>query len=825
MPATRSETEKAAAAVAEVQRLLHLRAEIERHNRLYYVEAMPEISDEQFDNLLKELEALEARHPELDDPNSPTRRVGGQPLEGFATIKHEKPMLSIANTYDFDELREFDERVKKLLNKKSGEEVEYVAELKIDGVAVTLMYQDGKLVYGATRGDGFQGDDITANMRTIRSIPLHLPADVAKLGTKLEVRGEVYIEREAFLKLNKEREAAGEPAFANPRNLTAGSLKQLDPNLVAARPLAVFFYGLGATDFQLPSAHREYLAFLRAAGFRTNPETRLCRSIEEVVKFAEEQGPKRQQLAYDTDGLVIKVNDRDSWETLGMRSKSPRWATAFKFAAQQAETTLREVTYQVGRTGAVTPVAELEPVFLAGTTVKRASLHNKDEIARLGVMLGDRVILEKAGEIIPKVIAVVASKRPADAKPIHFPEGCPSCGHKLVQLQKTAKTKGEAEDEAAMRCVNAACPAQLVERLKHFCQRDAMDIENAGEKLLAQLAAKGLVHNVADLYGLEKSRLASLDRLGDKSAQNLLDGLERSKTRPLRAFIYALGMRFVGETGARILATEYATLDDLLQAKADDLNAIEGVGEAMANSAAEFLADPSNRALIQRLRDAGVSPPNPDFERAQALQAARQARGASSPFDGKRVAVTGRLSVLTQADLKKRLQGAGAKIETTISRKTDYLVAGSGAQSDKLAKARECGVKILSESDLIELLNKVSAAAAAPASVEAPGQMDIFGGEASAPKAGGQTAPAAKSLAASPFLDKKVVLTGTLTRFSRSEAKERLEALGAEVAGSVSAKTDFVIAGEKAGSKLDKAAELGVKVLTEDEFAQMIGAV
>ncbi|MBN1515467.1 NAD-dependent DNA ligase LigA [Candidatus Sumerlaeota bacterium] len=667
-----------------IRRIEELRLALERHNRLYYVEARPEISDREYDALMHELERLEQEYPELDDPNSPTHRVGGEPLEGFQTIVHAVPMLSIGNTYDADELRDFDKRIKRLL--ETERDLAYVVELKIDGVAISLRYENGALQYAATRGDGVQGDDVTANARTIQTLPLRIDAPPEIAGRVLEVRGEIYYDDEAFRRLNEEREKAGQQLFANPRNATAGTLKLLDSREVARRPLNIFLYSIGDTDFNLPATHFETLQALDTLGFRTNPERCLCRSIDEVIAKTEEWETKRRELDYAVDGLVIKLNDRRLHGELGATSKAPRWLCAYKFSAEQAETTLESIDIQIGRTGNATPVANMTSVFLEGTQVSRATLHNFEEIQRLDVREGDRVVIEKGGGIIPKIVKALPSYRTAESKPYAFPETCPSCGGPLTP----------SEDEVAIRCLNVSCPAQLQERLQHFAGRDAMDIEGLGDVLVRQLTDAGLVKDFADLYHLKVEDVAGLERMGEKSAQNLINGLELSKTRPYPAFIFALGIRFVGITSAKLLCRRFRTIDDFRQASLDDFQSVEGVGDIMAQSLVNFFSNLENNALIDRLFAAGVDPkPEAAPDESQHVEAVA----------GKTFVLTGTLPTLKRDDAKKLIEAAGGKVTGSVSKKTDYVVAGEESGS-KLDKAKKLDVQILDEPQLLHLLGK-----------------------------------------------------------------------------------------------------------------------
>lgn len=675
---------------AATDRAAELRAEIERHNQLYYEEAQPAISDREYDLLLEELVELESRHPQLASPDSPTQRVGtgSTPTGIFEQVTHTVPMLSIGNSYNPDELLEYDGRIRRLLD-RSGD-IEYVVELKIDGIAVSLHYESGILSYGATRGDGVTGEAITANLLTVKDIPRRLPPQLAPKDSVLEIRGEVYMENEHFQRLNEQITAAGGVRYANPRNLTAGSLKQKDSSITATRPLRMFAYALGASTVEPPGTHFEFLKWLEQFGFRVNPERQLCNSIEEVLEQVQAWEQRRTGLPYQTDGLVIKVNRRDWWQQLGYTSKSPRFMTAYKFSAEQAVTRLLDIQCQVGRLGTITPVAHLEPVLLAGTTVSRATLHNADEIARLDVRIGDRVVVQKAGDIIPQVLEVQTSLRTGTEHPFQFPTHCPACHSELVQ----------SEVEVAVRCENISCPAQVRERLLHYASRHAMDIEGLGDVLVAQLTGAGLVSRISDLYGLELDQLLSLERMGKKSAQNLLHNIEKSKGRPLHHFLFALGIRHVGSTAGKLLARRFRTLGELMSAGREELTAVDGVGEIMAGSIVEFFATEENRALVEELLSLGLELPNPQYR-----DPAKLAESADAPLAGKTVVFTGTLARMTRESAKEKAESAGAKTSGSVSKKTSYVVAGEEAGS-KLDKARELGVTVLSEDEFLALLGE-----------------------------------------------------------------------------------------------------------------------
>ncbi len=661
---------------AELRRLLH------HHNRLYYVEAKPEISDREFDKLLDELKRIEADHPELATPDSPTRRVGGEPVDGFASVRHRQPMLSIDNTYNADELREFDRRVRKAL---AGEAVTYVVELKIDGVAITLTYEDGAFTLGATRGDGEQGDDVTHNLRTVRGLPLRLDGKAPP--ALLEARGEVYMTREDLVRLNRDRAAKGLEPFANPRNSTAGALKLLDPRLCAERRLRLFSYAVGATDGVTVKTHLEALDLLRKLGFPVNPHIEAFDRIDEVLTYCDSWKDRRAELPYDTDGLVIKVNDFDQRRRLGMTSKAPRWVVAYKFAAEQALTKLLKIELQVGKLGTLTPVAHLEPVKLAGTTVGRASLHNEDFIKGKDIRIGDMVVVEKSGEIIPYVIRSEPGARTGQEKPFRFPAQCPACGGK-VERDK---------DGVFYRCTNDQCPAQLKERLRFFAKRNAMDVEGLGDALVEQLVDAGLVRSLPDVYRLTLDQLVGLERMGKKSAQNLLDGLAASKGRGLARVLTGLSIRHVGETVAELLADAFGTIDALLDASAERLAKINGIGPVLAESIHKYFHTLASRKTIDDLKALGV----------KLTQDAKLKPGAAGGADltGKTLVVTGSLTKYGREDIEGLIKQLGGKAAGSVSKKTDYVVAGEKAGS-KLDKARELGVPVLTEEEFEKLIGR-----------------------------------------------------------------------------------------------------------------------
>lgn len=650
-----------------------LREEIRRHEELYYVKDNPEISDAEYDQLLERLQKLEAEQPQLITPDSPTQRVGGRPAEGFPEVVHRRPMLSLDNTYSIDELRAFDQRCQKLAE---GRNLEYVAELKIDGVSISLQYENKLLARGVTRGDGRIGEEVTQNARTIRSVPLKLRTGGGTLGNELEVRGEVFIPRSVFERTNAEREEQGESRFANPRNAAAGTLRQLDSRIVATRKLDLFAYDLIAGDRKPFPTHWEALNWLESAGFRVNPHRVLCPSIEEVIEFCNRMEAQRDDLDYEIDGLVVKVNSTALQDEFGTTQKAPRWAAAYKYPARQATTKVLAITVQVGRTGALTPVANLEPVVLAGTTVARATLHNADEIKRLGVRIGDWVLIEKGGEVIPKVLKVIDSKRTGDEKPFRMPKKCPVCGGEISRV----------EGEVVFRCVAADCPAQLIGRLLHFASRRAMRIEGLGVSLVEQLVAKEMVRDAGDLYTLTLEDIAGLERMAKKSAQNLLSQIEASKSQDLSNLIYALGIRHVGDRTASILARHFGSLESLAQASETELDDVPEIGLTVAQSVRSWFGDAGNMDLCKRLEAAGVR-----------TRIDRTTDGAlDERFAGKQFVLTGTLSKYTRDEAKALIEGRGGRVTSSVSKKTDYVIAGDEAGS-KLDKATTLGVTVLDE--------------------------------------------------------------------------------------------------------------------------------
>src|SRR4051794_23320707 len=658
-----------------------LREQIRRHEYLYYVLDNPEISDADFDVLMFELKSLEAQHPELVTPDSPTQRVGGKPREGFVKARHSSPMLSLDNTYNEQELRDWERRVHELTGRK---DVEYVCELKLDGMSLALQYEDGKLARGITRGDGTVGEDVTLNVRTVRSVPLSLSREAlkkAKIPADIETRGEMLMPLSAFRRMNEEREQKGLSVFANPRNATAGTVRQLEPSVTAQRRLDYFAYMLLQNGRTLFPRHWETLEALDSAGFKVNPYRTLAKNIEGVWEFIRQWEVKRETLPYEIDGIVVKVDRIGLQQELGFTGKAPRWAIAYKYAARAGITQIEDIAVQVGRTGKLTPVAMLKPVPIGGTTVSRATLHNMDEIERLGVKIGDWVEVERGGDVIPKVTRVVEDKaHPRGRKTFSMPERCPVCGTKVV------RTEGEVD----YRCVNVNCPAKLRESILHFASRHVMNIEGMGDALVNQLTDRGLVKNVADIYKLTRENLLSLERMGDKSAQNVLNEIENSKKLPLERVIFGLGIRFVGERTAQFLAEHFGSMDALMNASEEELQEVNEVGPRIAESMVEFFKEPRNRDLIEQLRKAGVAFIGKKRERGTALA-------------GKTFVLTGTLPNLARDEAKKMIEDAGGRVSGSVSKKTDFVVAGDEAGS-KLDKAKELGVKVIGEEALREML-------------------------------------------------------------------------------------------------------------------------
>ncbi len=666
------------------QRIQELSEKLRFYNQKYYQEHTSLVSDQEFDALLKELSDLEEKYPQFQEADSPSLRVGGTITKEFPTVRHQYPMLSLGNTYSQEELRDFDQRVRKLLAAEGWEDpaIHYVCELKFDGVSLSLIYENGKLLRAVTRGDGVQGDEITANAQTIRSIPLKIQAE--GLPSTFEVRGEVFMPLPVFKALNESRAQEGKETYANPRNTTSGTLKLQDSREVAQRKLDAFLYFLLGEN--LPFAqHSEAIQALESWGFQVSPTYRVCQGIEEVLHYVEEWNEKRKDLPVETDGVVIKVDRYDFQEVLGSTAKSPRWAIAFKYATEQARTILKEVVYQVGRTGAVTPVAQLEPVFLAGTTVKRASLHNANEIERLDLRLGDQVLVEKGGEIIPKIVGVDTQYRSLKTKPLEYPQYCPECNTLLIRH----------EGEAVHYCPNVkGCPPQVKGRIEHFIQRKAMDINSLGEGIIKQLFEQKLLQDPADLYQLQYEQLIGLERFASKSAQNLLDGIEASKKIPYARVLFALGIRFVGATVAAKLAEAFPKIEQLQAASYEQLLEVEDIGERIAQSVLDFFADPDNLVLLQRLQEAGLQ-----FEGEQS-----SLPDGPSPLAGKSFLISGVFQEYSRESLKETIVQHGGKVLSSISKKLDYLVAGDKMGPSKREKAEKLDIPILTEQEFNNLL-------------------------------------------------------------------------------------------------------------------------
>ena len=651
-----------------------LRRKVVYHERKYYVDNDPQISDEEFDRLVRDLRDLEARFPGLVTPESPTQRVGEKPAEGFPTVVHRTPMLSIENGYTEDEIREFEDRIRKLLPDRP---VAYTAELKIDGLGISVVYRDGKFARAVTRGDGDRGDDVSANVKTIRSLPL-----VIEAGGEVEVRGEIYLPFASFRAINRDREEAGEPLFANPRNAAAGSIRLLDPRLVAARNLSVFLYTLFIDGREEPTQWGA-LKKLKALGFPTDPHSRHCRVIDEALAYFQEWNERRDTLDYDADGIVLKVDSAEERQALGTTAKSPRWAISYKFPARQATTRVNDIVVQVGRTGALTPVAVLEPVKLSGTTISRSTLHNEEELRRKDVRVGDFVLIERSGDVIPQVVSVMKERRPRGSQPFAWPSRCPVCGSKAFRP----------EGEVVSRCTNTSCPARVRESILHFAGRRAMDIDGLGEAIVDQLLAAKLVRSIPDLYGLRTEDLVALERLGPKSSRNLLDEIEASKSRGLARLLFALGIRHVGERLAQTLAARFRTLEALEAAGQDELVQTDDVGPKVAESILFFFSQPENRELIRRLRQEGVND-----------RAAAEAAGPK-PLAGQVFVITGTLPGLSRDEARELLEALGAEVGSAVTRKTTGLVVGDSPGS-KLDKARELGVRTIGEKEFLEMVGR-----------------------------------------------------------------------------------------------------------------------
>ena len=662
------------------RKIERLRKLIRHHETLYYVQDQPAISDREYDLLMRELQDLEEKFLESVTPDSPTQRVGGKVAKRFTAVAHKTPMLSLDNAFSVDELKEFHQRVVKGLENVSSEDIEYFVELKFDGLAVTLTYENGVFIQGATRGNGKEGEDITANLRTIKSIPLNISTDKEKYGT-LEVRGEVFMRRESFRELNKSREADGEAPFANPRNAAAGSLRLLDSSITAKRKLDIFVYGMGSTEPMPFKSHDEIQAALKNLGFKLNTNRHVCGSIEEVLPYIEKWQMEKDTLGYDVDGLVIKVNSLEYQKKLGATSKFPRWAVAYKYEAEKAETEVEDIICQVGRTGAITPVAILKPVYVSGSTVSRATLHNEDEIRKKDIRIGDRVLIEKAGEIIPRVVEVIKSKAKRGT-PFKMPVKCPDCQSTLLRP----------EEEAILRCVNYDCPAQFKERLFHFASRNAMDIDHFGPAIIEQLVDKGWVKNFSDLYKLDPQNVARLERMAEKSAQNLIEAIEKSKSAGLARLLHALGIRHVGQRAAMILARHFHSMTKLQNAKQEDLEFVMEIGGTVAESLAVYFKQISNQEEIKRLAECGVE-----------VEITGESVGTA--LSGKQFVLTGSLESLTRDEAKEKIAALGGRVTSTVSKKTDYVVVGTDPGS-KVEKAKKLGIEVVTEKKLKQMLGE-----------------------------------------------------------------------------------------------------------------------
>ncbi|MGY3717701.1 NAD-dependent DNA ligase LigA [Sutcliffiella cohnii] len=661
--------QQAEARVKELHNILN------QYNYEYHVIDKPSVSDAEYDSLITELKQLEQQYPELQSPDSPTQRVGGAVLDMFSKVEHRVPMLSLGNAFNEDDLRSFDRRVKQAV----GENVRYVVEMKIDGLAVSLRYEDGVFVQGATRGDGTTGEDITANLKTIRSIPLRLKENVT-----LEVRGEAFMPKKSFVKLNEDRLEREEEPFANPRNAAAGSLRQLDPKIAAQRNLDIFVYSLVNPEELGVTSHSEALQYLEKLGFKTNKERKVCNTIEEVVEFVLGWHTKRPELSYDIDGIVIKVDSLDQQEELGFTAKSPRWAIAYKFPAEEVSTKLIDIELSVGRTGVITPTAILEPVKVAGTTVQRASLHNEDLIREKDIKLGDYVVVKKAGDIIPEVVNVLTDRRTGEEVDFQMPTHCPECNSELVRI----------EGEVALRCINPKCPAQIREGLIHFVSRNAMNIDGLGEKVIAQLFSEKLIEDVADLYKLTKEQLIALERMGEKSADNLIKAIEASKDNSLERLVFGLGIRLVGAKAAKTIAQHFPHIDLMMKASKEELVAIYEIGDKMADSVVTYFEQPEVLEVIQELKELGV---NMEYKGAMPVNEEE----VDSVFAGKTVVLTGKLEALSRNDAKAAIERLGGKVTGSVSKKTDLVVAGEEAGS-KLTKAQELGIEVWDEARLVQ---------------------------------------------------------------------------------------------------------------------------
>ncbi len=662
------------------KRLAELRKELHRHSYLYYVLNKPEISDYEYDRMFQELLALEAKFPDLVTPDSPSQRVGAEPAKEFKTVYHKIPMLSLGNAFDDNDLIAFDKRVKREVNVDS---VEYVTELKMDGLAVSVRYENGILTLGATRGDGIRGEDVTANVRTIRNVPLKLFGD--DIPEVIEVRGEVIMFKKDFEELNKERASKGEPLFANPRNAAAGSLRQLDPKITAQRKLHMIAYGIGEVIGKTFEKHFEILKYLEKIGFKISPEAAVCPDIEEAIRRCKYYTAHRNEYPFAADGVVIKVNDLKLQEKLGATSHEPRWAIAFKFPPEEAETIVRDIIVQVGRTGKLTPVAIFDPVELEGSVVSRATLHNEDQIKRLDIRIGDHIIVRKAGSVIPEVVKVLKEKRTGKEKPFTMPDRCPVCGGPVVRLP----------GEAATRCINASCPAQVKERIVHFVSREAMDIDSLGEKIINQLVEKGLIKDYADLYYLKKEDLLKLDRMGPILADKIIRNIQNSKNRPLANLIYALGIFQVGKHTAELLAKKFHSIDALMNATEEEIASIEGIGPITAKSIKDFFASEQNKKVIEKLKAAGVN-----------MESKEETKEENLPLKGYKIVFTGALKSMTRSEAKELVKKLGAETPDSVSKKTTLVVVGEDPGS-KYEKALKLGIKTITEEEFLKMIGRL----------------------------------------------------------------------------------------------------------------------
>jgi DNA ligase (NAD+) len=756
-------------------RVEELRRQINHHNYMYYVEANPEISDQEYDRLLKELEHLEEQYPELASADSPTQRVGGEPIGSFRTVEHRVPMLSIDNTYNPDELREFDNRIHKLLSRQP---VRYVVEPKIDGVAISLTYRNGVLEVGATRGDGERGDDVTHNLKTIGSVPLRLRT--ASPPRLFEARGEIYMTKADFARLNADAQARGGKTFANPRNLSAGSLKLLDPKECAERKMRLFAYSTGAVEGMSLTSHMEVLQTLKEFGFPVHADITAYDTIDEVIAACQEWEKRRSTLPFDIDGVVVKVDDLQHRKNLGSTAKHVRWATAFKFEAEEGITKVLEVVIYVGKFGEQTPVLTVAPVKLCGTTVQHVSMHNAAQMQQRDVRIGDTVVVVKRGEIIPYVERVLTEMRTGKEEPYEFPAKCPACGSptRLNDTKNTYVCTGAVDPGDSV----PVCPAKLQGRLESFAKRERMDIAGLGEEMAAALVKSGLVHKLSDLYRLTEEKLLTLERVGKKSAQNLLAGIQASKSRGLARLLSALSIYGVAESMAELLAKAFPSMDLLLAASKEQLASVAGFGPTRAESVYNYFHSPAGEDLVAELRAAGVK-----------MTEDVPARSGPALLEGKTVVVTGTLVNYKRSDIEKRIAALGGKAGSSVSKKTDFVVAGSDAGS-KLDKAKTLGIKILSEDEFEKMIKDLEAAT-----------------------------PAAGKRAFGPLAGKTVVVTGTLMNYQRRDIEALIEEMGGKAASGVTRSTSFVIVGEDAGSKLDKAKMLGVPIVSEQEFEKMIG--